>query len=93
MELIEVIQQYKEIKQAIEDLESQLADVRLEISTLTGNQEYQGHGLTIAFITPEPTLDWKTAIKALKIPESKLAPFFKERPAYFRYTIKRSIDI
>jgi hypothetical protein len=93
MELIETIQQYKEIKQAIEELESQLADVRLEIQALTGNKEYQGHGLTISFVTPEPSFDWKLAVKVLEIPESKLAPFFKERPAYYRYTIKRSIDL
>jgi len=93
MDIIELIQQYKETKAAIEALESQLNDVRLEISQATGNQEYSGNGLTISYVTPEPSFDWKTAVKVLEIPQERLTPFFKVKPPYFRYTVKRSIDI
>ena len=88
-----LITQYKETKSEIENLESHLATVRAAIMAACGNDEYQGFGLTISKVTPEPTLDWKTAVKVLNIKQEKLTPFFKERPSYFKFTVKRSIEI
>ena len=88
-----LIQKYKEIKAEIENLEATLSGIRSNILLECGNKEYEGYGLKISLVVPEPSFDWKTAIKALDIEEYKLKPFFKERPGYFKFTVRRTIEI
>jgi len=88
-----LIQKYKEIKAEIENLEAALNGIRSNILQECNNQEYEGYGLKITLVAPEPGFDWKTAVKVLEIPEDKLKPFFKDRPEYFKFTVRRTIEI
>jgi hypothetical protein len=93
MDMQELIRLYKETKSEIENLEEYLNSLRSSILQECDNQPYQGHGLTVSEVVPEPTLDWKTAVKALEIDQARLLPFFKERAKYFKFTIKRTIEV
>ena len=87
-----LIQKYKEIKAEIENLEEALNGIRSNILQECGHQEYEGYGLKITLVTPEPGFDWKTAVAVWQIKDEQLKPFFKDRPGYLKFTIKRTID-
>lgn len=87
-----LISEYKTLSSELEMLEERKNHIREQILQATNNDEYEGYGLTIARQSPEPTLDWKRAISFLNIPQEQLLPFYKERPSYFRFTLKRQIS-
>lgn len=87
-----LIGEYKTLVKQIEMLESRKEHLREQILGATGG-EYEGYGLVITKQEPEPSLDWKTAIRVLEIDSIKLAPFYKSRPSYYRFTLKRGIEL
>ena len=88
-----LVGEYKNIAQQIEMLEDHKIIIREQILQACDHQEFEGYGLKITHQEATAVLDWKTALKALKIPQEELQPFYKEKPGYFRFTLKRCIAL
>lgn len=84
---------YKLLTMQLDQLTKQKEELKAQLLATVNHQEGTYDDIVVSRIQPEPIFDWKAFLDREKIKPKLAAKYYKNKDAYIRVTIKRSIQI
>lgn len=80
-------------KAMCDQYEKEYENARQVLLSLTGDNEFAGHGVKVSHIPGRSYTDWDLVKAAMNISDEQIKPFTKTKPDTVRVTVERTIVI